>query len=109
MVSLLAMWNVIIFKVEKVDLDFDSPIVKHGKSTYNGFHRYHCGHTTPAIQVSSLIPVFRHLSHVQFLHLIIDKCPEMLGFRLIFVSNSHCLYLALNLYKNFDVACLGMK
>ena len=46
----------------------------------------HCGHTTTAIKISSLIQVLRYLSHrVRFLHLITDKRPKMLGFRLIFV------------------------
>ena len=50
----------------------------------------HCGHTTTAIWVSSLILVLRKLSHhVQFLHLITDKRPKMLGFRFIFVHQIH--------------------
>ena len=52
----------------------------------------HCGHTTTTIWVVLLIPVLRLLSHhVQFLHLIIDKRPKMLGFILI------CVQFTLNL------------
>ena len=46
----------------------------------------HCSHTTTAIWALSFISVLRLLSHqVEFLHLITDKSPKMLGFRLICV------------------------
>ena len=58
----------------------------------------HCCHTTTAIWVSSLIPVSRYISHhVQFLNLITDKRPKMLGFRLIFVHQIHIVFFSLTI------------
>ena len=65
----------------------------------------HCGHTTTAIWVSSLISVFKFLSHhVQFLHLITDKRPKMLGFRLIFVHQIHIVSFSFKIISK--VYCL---
>ena len=45
----------------------------------NDINIKHCGHTTTAIWVSSVISMLSKLCHhVQLLHLIINKCPEML-------------------------------
>ena len=72
--------------------DFDSTIVKNlkGKSTYNGYQRYDTGNL--GIVTHSGVKSSSH--HVQFFHLISDKCPEMLGFGLIFVHQIHNVSLS---------------
>ena len=83
----------------------DQPAYQHGlasassyllpgkEKNFNLLH--HCGHTTMAIWVSSLISVLRLLSHhVQFLHLLSDKRLKMLRFQSIFVHQIHIVSLS---------------